>query len=69
MQNGGNFPTKQKQIMSSGNCLHLAQVGRASLYRGEDPGSIYGPARFSLSWYLIIQPSTEFSEVDMAEVM
>ena len=38
-----------------------------SLHKGEDPGLIPGPGDGLSCWYLVIQPSIEFSEVDIFE--
>ena len=39
-------------------------MGRMSPCQGEDLGSIPGREHFALCWYLIIQFSIEFSEID-----
>ena len=49
-----------------GTTAYVGLVGRTSPHQREDPGSIPGPWIF-FTLLVIIQPYTEFSEVDMVE--
>ena len=60
MQNGMNLSKKQRQIMSVGDCPYLALKAKCLTHQGEDLK--FDPWAFFLSWQLIIQPSTKFSE-------
>ena len=63
-----NLPTKQKQIISTEDCSGLAHfLDRVSPHQGGNLPLIPGFEYFLLYWYLIIQPSTEFSKNDLVK--